>query len=540
MTDTSTQPAALLDDSARLSTAPEPPRPPAPGSGPGQRARAAWRQLTSMRTAIVLLFLLALGAVPGSLLPQRGLNPLAVETFYRNHPSLAPFLDHLSLFDVFAAPWFAAVYLLLFVSLIGCLVPRIRLHARALAGRPPAAPATLSRLRSHDSWTALAEPQLVIEAAAARLRARRFRVAVTAEGPDRHSLAAEKGYLRETGNLLFHLSLLGILVGVALGGLFGYKATVSVVAGSGFSNTVTAYDTFTPGRLFRDDRLAPFTVTVDGFSASYTATGEPISYRAPLTYTAAPGAAPRHYLLEVNHPLSVDGTKVYLVGHGYAPVLAVRNAAGRLIYNAPAVFLPQDANFDSIGVVKVPGDTPTQLGLDGYLFPTVATARTGTLASAFPAARSPVVALRVWRGDLGMSSGVPQSVYSLDTRRLHLTGQVVLKLGQTARLPGGGTVTFAALKQYGSFQVTHDPGRGTALVAAICLVLGLLLSLRVRRRRVWLRAALAGDGSPSGRTVVQIGGLARTDHDDFAEEFARLVQLLRPDRAARAPDADEE
>ena len=38
---------------------------------------ALWRRLTSMRTALILLFLLAVAAVPGSLLPQRNLNPSA-------------------------------------------------------------------------------------------------------------------------------------------------------------------------------------------------------------------------------------------------------------------------------------------------------------------------------------------------------------------------------------------------------------------------------------------------------------------------------
>ena len=81
--------------------------------------RWAWRQLTSMRTALVLLFLLALGSVPGSVLPQQGIDPQAVQQYYAAHPSLAPLLARLSLFNVFAAPWFAAIYLLLFLSLAG-------------------------------------------------------------------------------------------------------------------------------------------------------------------------------------------------------------------------------------------------------------------------------------------------------------------------------------------------------------------------------------------------------------------------------------
>src|SRR5580693_9648263 len=72
--------------------------------------RWGWRQLTSMRTALVLLFLLAAGSVPGSLLPQDGTNPAAVSQYYASHPVLAKVLGGLSLFNVFGAPWFAAIY----------------------------------------------------------------------------------------------------------------------------------------------------------------------------------------------------------------------------------------------------------------------------------------------------------------------------------------------------------------------------------------------------------------------------------------------
>ena len=90
--------------------------------------RWLWRQLTSMRTALILLFLLALASVPGSLFPQRGTSPLKVSQYLRDHPKLGPFLDSIHMFDVFASPWFAAIYLLLFVSMAGCVLPLARVH----------------------------------------------------------------------------------------------------------------------------------------------------------------------------------------------------------------------------------------------------------------------------------------------------------------------------------------------------------------------------------------------------------------------------
>lgn len=66
--------------------------------------RWAWRQLTSMRTALVLLFLLAVASVPGSVLPQRGNNPLRVDQWLTNNPTAGPILDRLGFFDGYSSP----------------------------------------------------------------------------------------------------------------------------------------------------------------------------------------------------------------------------------------------------------------------------------------------------------------------------------------------------------------------------------------------------------------------------------------------------
>src|SRR3954447_25826378 len=102
-----------------------------------------------MRTALVLLFLLALAAIPGSLLPQHNLNEDKVRQYYVDHPSIAPVLERIGGFDVFASVWFSAIYLLLFTSLVGCLVPRLRTHFVVLVRRPPEAPSRLDRLPAH-------------------------------------------------------------------------------------------------------------------------------------------------------------------------------------------------------------------------------------------------------------------------------------------------------------------------------------------------------------------------------------------------------
>jgi cytochrome c biogenesis protein len=511
--------ASTSDEATALSTAPAPPQHPARGFA--RTARYGWRRLTSMRTALLLLSLLALGAIPGTVLPQRGLNPVKVDDFITAHPHLGPFLDRLSLFDVFAAPWFAAIYLLLFISLIGCLVPRIRLHARALRRRPPHAPRNLLRLTVSQQWGTQADAADVAAGCGELLRSLRWRTDVHPEPDGAVTVAAEKGYLRETGNLLFHVSLVALLAGIALGGLFGYKGTVLVVQGQAFANVRSSYDIFQPSRLYSDSSLAPFSFTLEKFTAGYQPDGTPETFDAHVRYQSHPGGAATTSDVQVNHPLHATGANVYLVGHGYALHIQVRDPHGRLVYDRDTPFLPDTSMFASHGVVKVPDGLPHQLGLTGFFYPTFVSTPAGP-DSSYPAPRDPVLLLAAWRGDLGLDRS-PQSVYSLPVASLAHIGNAELSPGESWRLPDGSRVSFVAVDQWATFQVAHDPGKKLMLGAAALIVAGLLLSLRVRRRRCWVRARPAADAEHGGRTVVEAGGLARSDSERFAAEFAELV-----------------
>src|SRR5215207_10634363 len=132
--------------------------------------RNTWRTLTSMGTALVLLFLLALGAIPGALLPQRSLNEFKVEQYIAEHPTIGPWLDRLQAFEVFSSFWFTAIYVLLFISLVGCLAPRLIEHARSLRAMPVAAPRNLSRLPKHHTAEVSGDPDAVAARVSDQLR----------------------------------------------------------------------------------------------------------------------------------------------------------------------------------------------------------------------------------------------------------------------------------------------------------------------------------------------------------------------------------
>ena len=487
-----------------------------------------------MRTALILLFLLAVASVPGSVIPQQGIDPAAVAQYYTAHPTLAPILARLSLFSVFGAPWFAAIYLLLFVSLAGCVLPRTFRLAGSARQLPPRAPRNLSRLPMSASYRTSLTPAEAVGSAAGLLSGKRFRLR-NGDG----WVAAEKGYLREAGNLLFHIALLALLGSVGIGGIFGYKADRLLVAGQSFANTPTALDQFRPGRLVTPGDLQPFTVTLDKFTAHYitsgTLRGQPSSFDASVSYTDRPGAPARGFLLRVNHPLSVDGVRVYLIGHGYAPVFRITDGAGRVVFDSPVPFIPvEQTGLTSEGVIKVPDADPDQLGFAGVFLPTAVDVN-GRLQSAFPAALLPRVSLVSYAGNLGLNSGPSQSVYQLDLahlRRLPVAPRP-LAPGQSIKLPDhAGTLTFTGYRQWASLAITYDPGQVPALISGIVAIAGLLLSFAVRRRRVFVRA----HAGPDGGTVVDIGGQARSDAaGGFETEFAALAAEIMASHGGRQP-----
>ena len=488
--------------------------------------RWGWRTLTSMKTALVLLFLFALASVPGSLVPQRGVEPDKVALIYKNSPELAAWYDRFFLFDAFKAPWFAAIYLLLFASLIGCVLPRTTTYFRELRRRPPAAPKNLSRLPFHDAFAS----DLTVEEAARRLRRLRFRVET---GPG--WVSAEKGYLREAGNLLFHVSLLGVLVAIGIGSLYGYRGNVLVVEGDGFANTVAAYDRYIPGSQVNAESLEPFAFQLGDFQASYqlggAKRGQELDYTAHLKVTDHPGAPERDYKLKVNEPLEVNGTQTYLIGHGYAPVVRVTDGKGQVAFEGPVpCLIEQKISLTSGCVVKVPDALPEQLGFILRFLPTSVQAVDGSWVSAFPSAINPELQIvGIFSGDLGARSGRPMSVYELAPPELmkKLNPLVMgskapkpLAVGSSFDLPGGeGKIEYTAVKEWMTLQIAHDPGRVPVAVAAAFSVLGIMLSLLIRRRRIWVRV----DG-----TTVEVGGLARTEGSGagLTEEFPGIVKAL--------------
>jgi cytochrome c biogenesis protein len=288
-------------------------------------------------------------------------------------------------------------------------------------------------------------------------------------------------------------------------------------------------------------------VRVDDFAAAYQNDGQPSNYTAAIGYQTAEDLAAgrtdswRPDTLAVNDPLRLDGSRVYLLGHGYAPRFTVtfpdgQKRTGEIQWRPvdQATMLSEGATkFEPPGVTDDEQRRKNQLAITGLFAPT--SSGGDVVTSVFPALANPEVAIDVLRGDLGLDDGRGQSIFQVDQSKID-SGDLVrvaranLVPGQSVTLDDGTTVSFDGVQNWVSLQVSHDPGQAFVLVFAVCVLVGLGASLSIRRRRFWARLHPA----EGGRTVVEIGGLARTDRAGYGEEFDRL----RADLFAHDPPAD--
>ncbi|WP_409338816.1 cytochrome c biogenesis protein ResB [Corynebacterium xerosis] len=528
--------------------------------------RAAWRWLTSMRTALILLFLLAFAAIPGALLPQRSLSESKVDEYLANNGTMAEIFDKLQLFDVFSSVWFTAIYVLLFASLVGCIIPRTIEHWKAMRTPPARAPKNLGRLPMNDDGVVDKPLDEVKTDVSSRLK--RWHLTETPAAEDRAgalSFSAERGFFREFGNLVFHLGLVALLITIAAGKLLYYEGQIILITDTGteiqdeavqgavntpFCNTAPAnFDSLRPGLLFDGTGLNPFCVQVEDFVADYLPNGQAEMFTSNIRWAdedtmREPTEEWNEQTLRVNHPLRVAGDRVYLQGHGFAPAMRVTwpNGESR---TSIVQFRPDDPTFFlSSGAMRF--DPPAgmypdlyerrqnQIAIEGLFAPTAEfTGESGALlTSVYPAMNDPAVAVDVYRGDAGLDTGRSQQLFSLDRDLMH-SGQlekidrVNLKEGEDVTLDDGTKIEFLGAKEFVNLQVSHDPTQVWVLWSSIAMLAGLVVSLAVKRRRLWVRLHPVSDTA----TRVEFGGLARTDRAGWGDEFDAFVRgvLGRPE-----------
>jgi cytochrome c biogenesis protein len=374
-----------------------------------------------MRTAVMLLAIIAALSVIATMLPQRPLQPQRVSAYLQSHPQLGPIFDRLGLFAVYESWWLIAAALLMYISLGHCVLVR----GRALFMR----------------W--------------------------------RKGLPRNAQFIGEGGSLLFHLSFFVLLFGVLWGKANGFTAFVNVLEGQSVVEARPSYDQIEEGYLFSPPQHKGFEVRVDSFNASYYGDGRPKDF---VTHAEVfdQGQRVTEKDIRVNQYLNYEGVKFYQASYGWAPVIRVTDALGHRVFDGPVLFFgdPAFAN----GVVKIPasGSPGQQLGARAFFLPDVKVVAGGATAGSADL-KNPLLDLAFFKGDLHADQ--PQNVYDLDVSQMKQVDTVLLPLGQSRTIPGGFTVTFPNLMRYTGLQVTDDPGVPIIWAAFGLLLTGLLVRL---------------------------------------------------------------
>jgi cytochrome c biogenesis protein len=422
-------------------------------------------------------------------------------------------MDDFQLFDVYTSVWFSSIYILLFVSLVGCVVPRTKVHYEALKAQPVQTPQNLKRMPVHQETK---DQPGYLEAAFKVLKSKRYKVALRSD-----SVSAEKGYIRETGNLVFHFSLIGVLIAVGVGGGLSFSGQRVLVVGDSFVNNLASYDSFSPGTFFNESQLEPFSVKLEDFQVLYDLQN-PNNLGQPIDFIATVTSEGKRSEVRVNYPLEAPGASIYLTGNGFAPVITVFDGEGNIAFSGPSVFLPQDSNMTSLGVIKVPDALPKQVGIIAFFYPTAEQLESGAYTSIYPDPIDPLLTMNVYTGDLGLDQGIPKNVFALDTTDLEVVASrdgpndpIQLRIGESVDLPNQlGTVRFDGLLRFASLDVAYNPGGIWVLFFAMLSLFSMGISLMTPRRRIWVRRNEDG--------TIELAALARSDDPRLEEVLIEI------------------
>jgi cytochrome c biogenesis protein len=502
-----------------------------------------WRWLVRMRTALILLGVLAGMTAVATAVPQYPNVPGTVEAWLAGDEGpgtgIAEALRVVGAYDVYGSPAFLALLLALYLSLTACLIPRVRAWVRLVRrSRPPLLRHRPTGLRTAALYTR--EPaDEVLTRVEHHLRGRRWRTR-RADGPGEvPQIAAEKGlWTREGGSLLFHLSFYVLLAAVVFGQMLTFEGQRGVIEGEpGFADTEVSYWTYRPGRWFTGEDHAGWRLDLDRFHVDWVrdpqaaGAGQATHFRSEVTITPAEGAS---FAAEVegNRPLVVDGMKIHQLDWGYAPWIEIE-ADGQLVH---AAFLTTVAGDDGIfrGAAKAPAAHP-DVGLEIELFPFAPDGPDGLpRLTGAPWDEAPLIVYHQWRGDLQLGR-TQQIITELDTDLLDPSGWGFLRPGQEVVLDGV-TVRFVELRRWVGFQVSTRPQVPWLLFGSSLLVLGLIAALYAFRRRLWV---CVEPDPPGGRTLVEVSGRAFQRPEVFEDEHTGLVRDLAALLDATATDRSE-
>ncbi len=381
-------------------------------------------------------------------------------------------LERLQLFHVFTSTWFSVGLVVLILSIVACTIDRTPRLWRAGADIRVVQPEPFFDPRLPDR---AALGGVDAGAVARTLRGHRYSVR-QAEVDGVTYLYGDRNRWTKMATLLTHTGLVLFLLAAAATSALGDEQPMVVANG----DSLTVQPIGTPGLLL---------VKNLGFSAPGLDTGHATDYTTHLAVFQN-GTQIADKVIRVNDPLTVAGYTFHQNGFGPAPTIVVRDASGKPLWTGAVPMTDQAAGLP-FAQFAVPGrDVALQMVLQKD------SSGAGILL---------VLPIR----------GVVNNDGSTSTVGL---GALALAQGESGVAAGTDfSVEFAGVSQYTLLIAKKDPGADLAWAAFGFLIVGLLITFWMPRRRIWGRLG------PDGRLALTV----KADrYVDVGSEFGRFLDDL--------------
>ena len=450
-----------------------------------------WRQLSSMRVAMLIMLAIAVLGVAGSLLMQMPTDivgipaqeALWVDSVRPRYGGWTDILNALGLFSVFNSILFRVLAAALTISLIACSIHRIPGIVRTARNpRIDVGPAFFEHAPQHEAIVVRRDAAETREIVEGLLRTRRYRTLTTDDGTVH--LYADRFRWAPISGLVAHLSIVVIMAGAIVGGMFGYRNAEFMI---------------TEGQTLPVFVEPGMTVQLLDFTDKYDpTTGAPIDYASTIV-VSRDGQPFDEHVVRVNDPYRYNGLTFYQAFFGPSAVVTVTNAAGDVLLQSEGVALAYEGDANHrYGTVKIPG-----------------TDYTAEITGTSGAANDPI---RPGQVNIGIYTTGASSFSDVKV----IDQSVATAIGEL-------TFTFEREAQFTGLNVARDPGVPLIWIGSALLFIGFLVRFMVPHKRVWARIT----GRPNGGAVVALATLAQKDVT-AGTEFETLVTDIRAALSAPA------
>ena len=449
-----------------------------------------WRFFSSLKLTVLLLIILATTSISGTLILQRG-DPQRYIKAYGEAGSTI--IKALGLYDVYHSWWFLTLISVLAVNIIVCSIDRFPRAWKFI--KEPLRWPSLAILREMKPQEKLKTGYFLEEATDKVwevLHSKGYKAEKQIQGKEGR-VFAQRGVINRMGVYLTHLSVLLILIGGLIGGIWGFTGNMTIVEGES-SRNVSIFGTHKVITL-------PFDVRCDAFEVTYyPGTMTPKDYRS--TVTILEGGKPVVTKdIRVNHPLTYKGIKFYQASYG-----TISNSEGTLVLEV----IPKGGKSFKVRVrvgdsVPLRGDYTLKLVA---FYPDLVIGQDNQPMNRSDELRNPAALLEVDKGGKPLFRSWVFAFFP----EVHSVKHAPFRFRY---------VSFKGL-QYTGLQVSKDPGVWIVWLGCALMVVGLIVSFFLSHRRIWVYIEDKG----KKRHVLVVGNTNR-NRGAFSQYFEGLVDSLR-------------